>query len=92
VSRALALVVHNWPLKLAAIALATLLYVGVVLTQDVQRWTNRVPITPQSLAPDAVLVSITPSEVTEIRYIAPSGVQVGAGTFTATVDLSAVDP
>jgi YbbR domain-containing protein len=91
VNRALALVVHNWPLKLAALALASLLYVGVVLTQDVQRWTNRVPITPQNLAPDAVLISITPSEVTEIRYLAPAGVQVTVGTFTATVDLSEVD-
>jgi YbbR domain-containing protein len=91
VSRALAVIVHNWPLKLSALALAALLYVGVVLTQDVQRWTNRVPITPENLAPDAVLVSITPTEVTEIRYLAPADVQVTVGTFTASVDLSDVD-
>jgi hypothetical protein len=36
-------------------------------------------------------VGLTPSEVTEIRYIAPAGVQVTVGTFTATVDLSEVD-
>ena len=34
VRRGVRFVVHNWPLKLAAIALATLLYAGLVASQD----------------------------------------------------------
>ena len=34
VTRVLGIIVHNWPLKLAAIGLATLLYGGLVLSQS----------------------------------------------------------
>ena len=34
VTRLLRLLVHNWPLKLAAVGLATLLYGGLVLSQN----------------------------------------------------------
>jgi YbbR domain-containing protein len=90
-SRAIALVVHNWPLKVAAVALATLLYAGLVLTQNTRVWPGRVAIVPENVPPDAVLVSITPSEVTEIRYRAPADVQPTSGTFSAFVDLAGVD-
>ena len=46
--RALELVVRNWPLKLAAIVLATLLYAGLVLSQNAQVWPGSVPIVPPS--------------------------------------------
>ena len=36
-------IVHNWPLKLAAIGLATLLYGGLVLSQSTQTFTGRRP-------------------------------------------------
>ena len=42
-TRVLQTIVHNWPLKLAAIGLATLLYGGVVLTQNSNTFTQPVP-------------------------------------------------
>jgi YbbR domain-containing protein len=90
-SRAISLVVHNWPLKVAAVALATLLYAGLVLTQNTRVWPGRVAIVPENVPPDAVLVAVTPSEVTEIRYRAPADVQPTSGTFSAFVDLAGVD-
>ena len=33
-TRVLSVLVHNWPLKLAAVGLATLLYGGLVLSQS----------------------------------------------------------
>ena len=33
-TRVLGVLIHNWPLKLAAIGLATLLYGGLVLSQS----------------------------------------------------------
>ena len=38
------LVVHNWPLKLAAVGLATLLYGGLVLSQSTATLTGVVPV------------------------------------------------
>ncbi len=51
--RLVAIVVHNWPLKLAAIALATLLYAGLVLSQSAQQTDARVPIVPRNQPVDA---------------------------------------
>ncbi len=90
-SRLIAIVVHNWPLKLAAIVLSTLLYAGLVLSQDARTWSNRVPIEPKNLPPNAVLLKLDPADVTEIRYVAPSDVTVDSSTFTAFVDLAGVD-
>ena len=42
--RFLRFLVHNWPLKLAAVALATLLYGGLVLSQSSQPFTTPIPI------------------------------------------------
>jgi len=93
VKRIVALVVHNWPLKLAAIGLATLLYAGLVLSQSAQRSDARVPIVPRNLPTDAYLAEFQPTEVTEIRYFAPAEVgRVTSASFTAWVDLSTVDP
>jgi YbbR domain-containing protein len=86
-------IVHNWPLKLAAIAVASLLYAGLVLSQNAQRWDGQVPITPENIPTSAVLLS-APGNVTQIRYFAPADVasQVSSQTFTAYIDLSSVDP
>ena len=43
-TRALRFILHNWPLKLAAVALASLLYGGLVLSQTTQPFTDPVPI------------------------------------------------
>jgi YbbR domain-containing protein len=93
VKRVVALVVHNWPLKLAAIGLATLLYAGLVLSQSAQRTDVRVSIVPRNQPADAYLVDVQPKEVTEIRYFAPPEVgRVSSSSFSAFVDLAAVDP
>ena len=91
--RVLRVVTHNWPLKLAAIIVATLLYAGLVLSQNAQRWDGQVPIEAKDIPSTAYLLS-PPGNVTEIRYFAPSDVAsaVSSQTFTAYVDLSAVDP
>jgi YbbR domain-containing protein len=87
------IIVRNWPLKVAAVVVATLLYAGLVLSQNAQRWDGQVAILPTNLPSSAVLVSPI-GNVTEIRYFAPSDVaaRVSSQTFSATVDLSQVDP
>jgi YbbR domain-containing protein len=94
VSRLVAILVHNWPLKVAAVLLATLLYGGLVLSQNAQRWDGRVSIVPRGQPADAVLLGFSPTNVNEIRYFAPSDVasRVDSSTFTAYADLSGVDP
>ncbi len=90
--RAFEFVVRNWPLKLAAIVLATFLYAGLVLSQSAQVWTGSVPIVPVKLPTDAVLLSNLPS-VTSIRYFAPPEIaqQITSASFSATVDLSSAE-
>lgn len=88
-SRVVQFVVRNWPLKLAAIVLSTLLYAGLVLSQSAQVWTGSVPIVPLKLPTSAVLLSNLPP-VTSIRYFAPAEVaqRLTSASFSATVDLS----
>ncbi|MER3418220.1 MAG: hypothetical protein C4343_03740 [Chloroflexota bacterium] len=87
--------VRNWPLKLGAIALATVLYTGLVLSENVQTWGSPVPIVPVRLPSNAVLVGNLPS-VTGIRFIAAPDVaaRLSSDSFRASIDLSAsvVDP
>ena len=89
-TRLLGVVVHNWPLKVAAIGLATLLYGGLVLSQSTQEFRGVVPVSIENQPDDTfLLTAIEP--VTVIRYFAPSGVRPITSTFTARVDLSDVD-
>jgi YbbR domain-containing protein len=91
VTRILGLIVHNWPLKLAAVGLATLLYGGLVLSQSTIDYRGVVPVAVENQPPDTFL--LTPVEpVTVIRYFAPSGVRPIGTTFTATIDLSGIEP
>ena len=91
--RALQLVVRNWPLKLAAIVLATFLYAGLVLSQSAQVWPGSIPIVPLQLPTSAVLIGNLP-QVTNIRYLAPAEVaqRLTSASFRATVDLSDAHP
>jgi YbbR domain-containing protein len=91
--RVLRFFVHNWPLKLAAIALATLLYGGLVLSQSSQAFTTPIPIQYANAPADVVVLS-NPGSVTRIRYVAPPdlGFLVNSTTFAASVDLSKVQP
>jgi YbbR domain-containing protein len=92
-SRFIQFLVRNWPLKLAAIILATLLYAGLVLSQSAQVWTGSVPVVPLRLPTSAVLLNNLPP-VTSIRYFAPTEVaqRLTSASFSATVDLSAAQP
>jgi len=91
--RVLRFVTHNWPLKLAAVVLATLLYGGLVLSQTTQDFTTPVPIQLAD-APAHVVVLTDPVSTTRIRYVAPPdlGFRIDGSTFTASVDLHDVAP
>lgn len=90
-TRVVGFVVHNWPLKLAAIGLATLLYGGLVLSQTTQPFTGSVPIVLEN-APSDVIVLSPPGAVTRIQYVAPPnlGLRIDTSTFRATIDLTGV--
>jgi len=92
VTRILALLVRNWPLKLAAVGLATLLYGGLVVSQSTRTLTDIViPIETIGQPADSfLLTSIDP--VTEIRYFAPSGTRPLSSDFEASIDLSGIRP
>jgi YbbR domain-containing protein len=91
VRRFLARVTHNWPLKLAAIGLATLMYGGLVLSESTQTFNGDIRVDPRGQPADTVLLT-PPPPVTVIRYFAPAGVPVTSSSFEAIVDLSLVDP
>lgn len=88
-TRLLGLVVHNWPLKLAAVGLATLLYGGLVLLESTQTLPGVIQVEQRNLPPDAFLLT-TLSPVTEVRYFSASGVPAIASSFEAWVDFSDV--
>ncbi|HEV7810678.1 MAG TPA: CdaR family protein, partial [Candidatus Limnocylindrales bacterium] len=92
-SRLLGLVVYNWPLKLAALALATLLYAGLIVSQNAQTRAVGVPIQAVNQPPLTITIGAL-GEVTEIRYFVgdATNVPVTQANFTATVDLSNVQP
>ncbi|HJP87765.1 MAG TPA: CdaR family protein [Candidatus Limnocylindrales bacterium] len=88
-TRYLSFVFHNWPLKLAAIGLATLLYGGLVLSQTTQTFPGNVQI-ELAHAPADVVVLSNPGAVTRIQYVAPPdlGLRINSDAFRATVDLA----
>ena len=84
--------IRNWPLKLAAILLATVLYSGLVLGQNVRTWTGTLPVEGLRPSTTATLMSDL-DPVTQVRYRAPLDVGViSPDSFRATVDLSQVEP
>lgn len=85
------MLVHNWPLKLAATGLAVLLYAGVVLSQNTQSYPGAIRVDVVGRPPGTVLLSPIPP-VTLVRYFAPPDVNPVTGTFIASVNLSGVDP
>lgn len=88
--RALAFVVHNWPLKLAALVVATLLYAGFVVSRDSNVYPGPIPV---SLAnqPSGTVVTNDLRDVEQVRYIAPSDLgRLTAEDFRATIDLANV--
>jgi YbbR domain-containing protein len=93
VTRLTGLITHNWPLKLAAIALATVLYAGLALSQNARVWPGRVPIETANQPTGAFLLENL-GDVTTIRYYAPAEVaaRISSNDFQALVDLSSVTP
>lgn len=91
--RLLAAVVHNWPLKVAAVGLAVLLYVALALSQNSKDWRGQVLIDVRNQPAGAVLVDAV-QYVTSIRYFAPvdAASRVTGDTFSAWIDLSAASP
>ena len=89
--RALRVLVYNWPLKLGAIVLATLLYGGLVLSQSTRLYRDAIPIGRVNVAADLYVVSDL-GDVTSIQYVSPPDLRVDANTFRAVVDFGSVDP
>jgi YbbR domain-containing protein len=85
-------VVRNWPLKLAAVALATLLYAGLVVSQATQEFRQPEPIEAFN-EPTGVKILTDLGSMRSIRFFAPTdlGLRIDIQTFRATVDLSKVD-
>ena len=91
--RLLDFLLRNWPLKLAAIGLATVLYAGVSLSENERTWPGAVPIEVLDPPAGAAVLDL-PGSVTEIRYRAPIDVasQLTNGSFLASIDLGDVTP
>ena len=91
-TRVLASLLHQWPLKLAALGLATLLYGGLVVSQSTKVLDDIVlPIQTVGEPEDSfLLTSIEP--VTEIRYFAATDIRLLSSDFTASIDLSGIQP
>lgn len=88
-TRLLRVVVHNWPLKLAAVGLATLLYGGLILPQNALRLPGVIAVDQRNIPAEAfLLTAIEP--ITEVLYFSPTGVPAIASSFEAWVDLSSV--
>lgn len=88
-TRLLQIVVHNWPLKLAAVGLATLLYGGLVLPPPALSLPGVIKVDVRN-PPDNTFLLSTVDPITEVRYLSPSGVPAIASSFEAWIDLSSV--
>jgi YbbR domain-containing protein len=86
-------IVHNWPLKIASVAFASVLYGGLVLSQSARTFPGSVPIETANQTADMYVLTQLGS-VSGIRYVAPEnlGLRVDTSTFVATVDLTGVQP
>ena len=91
--RLLDFLLRNWPLKLAAIGLAVVLYAGVTLSGNERTWPGSVPIEVLAPPPGAAVLDL-PGSVTSIRYRAPieASSQLTTGSFLASIDLANVTP
>jgi YbbR domain-containing protein len=92
-TRVLGRVIHNWPLKLGAVALATLLYAGLVISTNAKVFPVSIPIEAIGVTSDVTILSDL-GAVREVRYLAPEdlGLRLDSSNFRATVDLGDVDP
>ena len=74
-NRAARIIVHNWPLKLAAIGLATFLYAGLVASQDASTIQGPITVTDQNRPPGTIITNQL-RDVDSIRFLnAPAAEQ-----------------
>lgn len=92
-TRVLGALVYNWPLKLAAIALATLLYAGFVVSRTATDLPDvAIPVRVVNQPAETFLLTNLPP-VSQIRYFAAEDApRPTATTFRAVIDLAGVDP
>jgi YbbR domain-containing protein len=90
VNRVLGILVRNAPLYLAAFVVATVLYAGLVFSQNVRVWPGPIPIQPYGQAGDVFLLEVDPQAVTAIRFVAPGDVagSVSGQSFRANISLA----
>lgn len=91
--RVIRLVIHNWPLKLGALAFAALLYVGLIVSSSARLFEGAVPIEAAGLSSSVTILSDL-GAVRRIRYLATEdlGLRLDSSSFRAVVDLSKVSP
>ena len=89
--RVVGFVFRNWPLKLAAILLATLLYAGLIVSASAETFPGRIPIQVLNQPGNAFIIGNL-DDVTSIRYLAigTNRSTVATASFTATIDLAGV--
>jgi YbbR domain-containing protein len=94
VSRLLGVVKRDAPLMLGAALLASVLYAGLVFSQNVRVWPGPIPIQPFGQRSDVFLLEVSPQAMTNIRFVAAGGAaaSVSGQSFRATVDLSGLVP
>ncbi len=91
--RAVGFVFRNWPLKLAAILLATLLYAGLIVSASSETFSGVVPVQVLNQPSNAFIIGNL-DDVTSIRYLAigTNRPAVTTASFSATIDLAGVVP
>jgi YbbR domain-containing protein len=89
--RVFRLLVRNWPLRLGALALAIVLYIGLVVSQNARVWPGQIPIEAINQPPGTFIMASL-GDMTSVRYLAPVDVamQVTSHSFVATADLSGI--
>ncbi len=91
--RVIGVFVHNWPLKVAAIVLATLLYIGLVAGQDSATFPGPIAVLPVNTPAGTVITNYPLRSIDEVRYLAPSDLgRLTADDFIVTADLSGLEP
>lgn len=90
--RVIARIINDWPLKVAAILLATLLYAGLIVSASADSFQGRIPIEVLNQPPETFVLGDI-EDVTSVRYIAigTDRPQVTSSTFTATADLTGLE-
>jgi len=91
VRQVVAFVFRNWPLKLAAILLASLLYAGFIVSASAQTFQGRIPIELINQPRDTFVLGNL-EDVTSVRYLALGSdrARITSSSFTVTVDLADV--